>query len=409
MAGSGELERVLLVVADISGYTPFMLTHERSSRHGDIIVSDLLETLMAHIDVPLEISQVEGDALFLYAPMPVDAAVWARRRHRLLERIIDLITRFNQRVAEIGAYSVCKCPACAHSGDLKLKIVIHSGEALLTQVGRFPTLSGVDVITVHRMLKNSVTARQYVLMTEQAYRDLEPEEISVIKGMEHYDVGDVVTYLHVPETPQPAPLVGSFDEEGIAVRILRDEVKREYAEVALHPDAGFHFATGREAMRNVGYREDWIADLPNVAIESFAGMGCPFVAGPVGAGEYVVDVGSGSGVDSLIAARMAGPDGHVVGVDMTPAMLEKARSAAAVMAVGNLEFREGYAEALPVSDAWADVVISNGVANLSPAKDRVFGEMFRVLRPGGRLQIADIAVEREVPEAARGDIDLWAG
>ena len=146
-----------------------------------------------------------------------------------------------------------------------------------------------------------------------------------------------------------------------------------------------------------------------MAIESFAGTGNPFAMGELAAGERVVDVGAGGGIDSLIAARMVGPTGHVVGIDMTPAMLEKARAAAAESGIHNVEFREAYMEELPVPDGWADVVISNGVLNLTPDKQKAVGEMFRVLRSGGRLQIGDILVNREVPEGAKKKIDLWTG
>jgi len=142
-------------------------------------------------------------------------------------------------------------------------------------------------------------------------------------------------------------------------------------------------------------------------IASFAGTGNPFQMGMPREGEYVVDVGSGTGLDGQIAARAVGPAGHVVGVDMTEAMLEKARAGATAAGVDNLEFRQGYAESLPVSDGWADLVISNGSVNLSPDKSLVFAEMFRVLRPGGRIQIGDITVNRPVPEGAKRNIDLW--
>jgi ubiquinone/menaquinone biosynthesis C-methylase UbiE len=145
------------------------------------------------------------------------------------------------------------------------------------------------------------------------------------------------------------------------------------------------------------------------AIESFAGTGNPFAMGELAAGETVVDVGSGGGIDSLVAARMVGPTGKVIGIDMTTAMLEKARSATADSGIDNVEFREAYMEELPVPDAWADVVISNGVLNLTPDKQKALGEMFRVLRPGGRLQIADILVTRAVPDGAKRKIDLWTG
>ena len=190
---------------------------------------------------------------------------------------------------------------------------------------------------------------------------------------------------------------------------LRDAIKCEYKEVAEHPGKGFHFHTGRRLTNIVGYKDEWLTGVSELAIESFAGTGNPFAMGELAAGENVVDVGSGGGIDSLIAALMVGPAGRVVGIDMTPAMLEKARTAAAESGIDNVEFREAYMEELPVPDGWADVVISNGVLNLTPDKLKTLGEMFRVLRPGGRLQIADILVSREVPDGAKRKIDLWTG
>jgi SAM-dependent methyltransferase len=188
---------------------------------------------------------------------------------------------------------------------------------------------------------------------------------------------------------------------------LRQAIQAEYAEVAERPERGFHFHTGRKLASLVGYRDEWLERISEASIESFAGTGNPFSVGELHAGERVVDVGSGAGIDSLIAAKMVGFSGRVIGVDMTPAMLEKARAAA----VGrtNLEFRQGYGEALPVEDSWADVVISNGVLNLVPDKGAALQEMARVLKPGGRLQIGDILVQTAVPESAKRQIDLWTG
>ncbi|OGF16342.1 MAG: hypothetical protein A2W00_09155 [Candidatus Eisenbacteria bacterium RBG_16_71_46] len=190
---------------------------------------------------------------------------------------------------------------------------------------------------------------------------------------------------------------------------LRNAIKGEYKEVAEHPGKGFHFHTGRRLTKIVGYQDGWLKGVSELAIESFAGTGNPFAMGELAVGERVVDVGSGGGIDSLIAARMVAPTGEVVGIDMTPAMLEKARAAATASGIDNVEFREAYMEALPVPDGWADVVISNGVLNLTPDKQKVVGEMFRVLRSGGRLQIGDILVNREVPEGAKKQIGLWTG
>jgi arsenite methyltransferase len=190
---------------------------------------------------------------------------------------------------------------------------------------------------------------------------------------------------------------------------LRTAIQTEYAEVALHPRKGFHFHTGRPLARLLGYEEAWLMGIPDGAIESFAGTGNPFSLGELHPGDHVVDVGAGAGIDSLIAAKLVGPSGQIVGVDMTPEMLDKAQHNARAAGLVNVEFRAGYGEALPVPDAWADVVISNGVLNLMPDKSGGLREMARVLKPGGRLQIGDIIVQKAVPEDAKRDIDLWTG
>jgi 2-polyprenyl-3-methyl-5-hydroxy-6-metoxy-1,4-benzoquinol methylase len=318
---------------------------------------------------------------------------------------------FGERLAEIGAYSVCKCDACVEVGDLKLKIIVHSGEALLTHVGEYPTLSGVDVITLHRLAKNSVPEDQYVLMTEDAFNDLQlPAGAPVRESEESYDTGTFKTFAYLPEVHidmDEEAIRARFSDENAAVKILRDEIAREYAEVAKEPDRGFHFNTGRAALAMNEYKKEWLQGIPEESIASVSGMGNPFLMGLPRDGEYVVDIGSGAGVDSVIAARAVGHAGHVIGVDMTEEMLAKSHAARETLGLDQLEFRRGFMESLPVSDGWADLVISNGVVNLSPNKDRVFKEIFRVLRPGGRIQIADITVEKEIPEGAKRDIDLW--
>jgi SAM-dependent methyltransferase len=190
---------------------------------------------------------------------------------------------------------------------------------------------------------------------------------------------------------------------------LRAQVRGKYREVATDPGASFHFHTGRALARRLGYEAAVVDALPDRAVESFAGVANPFSLGRLARGEKVVDVGSGAGFDSFIAAGQVGPGGQVVGVDMTPEMLAKARQSAQALGLAQVEFREGLAEALPVEDGWADVVISNGVLNLCAGKRAVFAEIGRVLRPGGRLQFADIANGRPVPVAALRDIDLWTG
>lgn len=190
---------------------------------------------------------------------------------------------------------------------------------------------------------------------------------------------------------------------------LREQVRDKYSQVALAPAATYHFHTGRPLARRLGYEATAVEALPDHAVESFAGVGNPFALRPLLPGERVVDVGAGAGFDAFIAAAQVGTHGRVVGVDMTPEMLDKARATARLLGLAHVEFRAGLAEALPIPDQWTDVVVANGVINLCADKQAVFGEIRRVLKPGGWLQFADIANNRPIPEAALRDIDLWTG
>lgn len=202
------------------------------------------------------------------------------------------------------------------------------------------------------------------------------------------------------QTP-PLPLVD--------IDTLRTAIRKEYAAVADDPERGFHFHTGSRLAAILGYPEDWIAALPPSAVESMAGTGNPFALGEVRPGEHVVDCGSGAGTDSLIAARLVGRGGFVIGIDLTPEMLAKARHSAELAGLTNVEFREGLLEAMPVPTGWADVIISNGVLNLVPDKAAALAEMRRVLRPGGRLQLVDIVLSRPVAGVSKQDVSLWTG
>lgn len=190
---------------------------------------------------------------------------------------------------------------------------------------------------------------------------------------------------------------------------LREQVRDKYREVATDPHRAFHFHTGRPLASRLGYDEPVVEALPDRAVESFAGVGNPFSLRRLQAGERVVDVGSGAGFDSFIAASQVGSTGRVIGIDMTPEMLEKSRATASALGFAHVEFREGLAEQLPVEDGWADAVVSNGVINLCADKRAVFDDIRRVLKPGGWLQFADIANGRPVPPEALRDIDLWTG
>ena len=190
---------------------------------------------------------------------------------------------------------------------------------------------------------------------------------------------------------------------------LRREVQEKYREVAADPTADYHFHTGRAHALRMGYPQSPLDELPDEATDAFAGVGNPFYWGLPQPGERVVDLGSGAGMDSFIAALSVGQEGRVVGVDMTPEMIELARRLTRDLGLDSVEFREGLIESIPLESDWADVVISNGVINLCPDKLRVYKEIHRILKPGGRMTIADICVEKPVPESALKDIDLWTG
>lgn len=199
------------------------------------------------------------------------------------------------------------------------------------------------------------------------------------------------------------------EDLAVDVNTLREQVRDKYREVAVDPHRTFHFHTGRPLAARLGYEQAAVDALPDRAVESFAGVGNPFSLRRLQPAEQVVDVGSGAGFDSFIAAGQVGAGGRVIGVDMTPEMLQKSRDTADALGLAHVDFREGFAEQLPVDDGSADAVISNGVFNLCADKKAVFAEVYRALKPGGWLQFADIANGRPVPPEALRDIDLWTG
>jgi len=201
----------------------------------------------------------------------------------------------------------------------------------------------------------------------------------------------------------------SAPDAPVDVDVLRDEIRKTYADVSSGQEREFIFPTGRAWAQELGYPEPELSRVPDASVESFAGVANHWLLGAIEPGTVVLDLGCGAGTDLLIAAQMAGPAGRVVGIDMTASMLDRARASATQMGLGNVELHESLIEALPLEDASVDVVISNGVIDLVPDKDAVFDEIDRVLRPGGRLQLADVVIHNEVSEDARKRIDLWTG
>ena len=201
----------------------------------------------------------------------------------------------------------------------------------------------------------------------------------------------------------------SASEIPIDVDVLREEIRKTYTDVSTDQEQEFIFPTGRAWARQLGYPEPELSRVPDATVESFAGVANHWQLGRVEPGAVVLDLGCGAGTDLLIAAQMTGRHGRVIGVDMTPAMLDRARASAREMAVANVELYEALIEALPLADESVDVLISNGVMDLVPDKDAVLDEIDRVLRPGGRLQLADVVIHHEVSEDARARIDLWTG
>jgi SAM-dependent methyltransferase len=195
----------------------------------------------------------------------------------------------------------------------------------------------------------------------------------------------------------------------VDVDVLREEIRKTYTDVSSDQSQEFIFPTGRAWAEELGYPEPELARVPDATVESFAGVANHWRLGRIKPASVVLDLGCGAGTDLMIAAQMTGPRGRVVGVDMTPAMLEQARASAREMGFEHVELHESLIESLPLDTASVDVVISNGVIDLVPDKDAVFDEIDRVLRPGGRLQVADVVIHEEVSEDARKRIDLWTG
>jgi 2-polyprenyl-3-methyl-5-hydroxy-6-metoxy-1,4-benzoquinol methylase len=404
-----EREAVFFI-ADISGYTKFIFANEKEISHSQMVIREIITSLMDRVVVPLKLVSIVGDAIFLYVLKDDPEHPWDQVSKTLANDMAAFFQVFSHKLSELMIHKVCNCNACVNIEQLKLKVVAHSGTAAFYQLGEHQELTGLSLIVIHRLMKNSVQSPEYMLFTESAYQDLAPLDWEVEEGLEEYDdIGSIKTYVHYP--PEPEPFVLSPDAKPPAVFIdtLRSEVPREYCQVAQNPELGFYFHTGRRLAALLEYQDHWLEGLPEEAIESFAGTGNPFMLGDILPAERVVDAGCGAGLDCIIAAKMVGPGGEIIGIDMTQEMVDKAINNAKVTDVTNASFLQGLFGELPVKDGWADVVISNGAINLAPDKNEIFRDMNRVLKPGGRLQVADILVYKPIPDSAKRNIDLWTG
>ena len=197
-------QKVVLIVADISGYTRFMVSHKEALSHAQVVISELIKALIKQVEIPLEVSKLEGDAVFLYAVNGEGTATWDEVRRQVGAKLLGFFEVFADKVAELSGSNTCQCDACTHIDTLRLKLIVHSGQALFYTIGRFQELSGVDVILVHRLLKNSVESDQYILMTEAGYRDVAfPEQTEVAESQETYEnIGPVKTYLYFPPSDE---------------------------------------------------------------------------------------------------------------------------------------------------------------------------------------------------------------
>jgi class 3 adenylate cyclase len=214
-------ERVVLILADISGYTRFMLANQAALVHGQLIITKLLEAIIREVEIPLEVKEIEGDAVFLYAIEPKEKAAIEEMRSSISRKLVSFFEAFARAIVAGSEFALCRCPSCQNIDQLKLKIVVHSGEAVFHQVGRFSEVSGVDVILAHRLLKNSIKSHEYVLMTECAYREIRfPSSAEVIRGEEHYEgFGAIATYTYLTDgacAPKPAAVDALYEDRSRA-------------------------------------------------------------------------------------------------------------------------------------------------------------------------------------------------
>jgi hypothetical protein len=271
---------VVFFIADISGYTRFIVTNEKEMLHSQIIVRDLINSIIKEIKAPMQLIRLEGDAIFLYVDKGEPLIRWKLVRATLLDNLITFFRVFSNKISELTIHKICTCNACNNVDTLKLKIVAHSGTTIFYHINEILELSGTAPIIVHRLLKNSVQADEYVLMTEPALEDLQVSRDDVEPGSETYDdLGEIKTYIYYPSLAEPYIPDFSANYPQVFVDTLRSEVAKEYAIVADDPEHGFHFHTGRRLADMLEYKEDWLEGFPEHVIESFAGTGNVFNLG----------------------------------------------------------------------------------------------------------------------------------
>ena len=359
--------------------------------------------------------------IFLLQPLGADNQIWDAVGLGGIKRLVWYFSK-HWPTRAVGVWMTLGGMLLVFFGWMK----IHKASGLVTdgiyRYMRHPQYTGIFLIITGWMFRwlNPTILIMYPILLILYYRLARREEQQVLA-----EYG--AAYLkYKEETPMFVPIEifskrrkTNFRKEKpmsttqttskLSAEDLREEVRKEYADVAVDPHKGYHFHTGRAATDRLGYDPSIFADVPEENIASFAGTGNPFMLGPINPGEIVVDVGSGAGLDALIASTLVGPEGKVIGVDMTQEMLDRARTGADAMGAVHVEFREGIAENLPMLDKYADVVISNGVLNLTLDKVKTLSEWARVLKPGGRLYIGDILVAKSIPPEALDDISLWTG
>ena len=303
-----DVERqAVFCIADMSGYTKFIFSNEKEISHSQMVIRELITTLLEEVNLPFRLVRIEGDAIFLYAVKDDPERPWETASRDLVTNMIAFFTAFSNKISELILHKICSCTACINIEQLKLKVVVHSGLAAFYRVNEHQELTGTGPIVVHRLLKNSVEADEYILFTESAYNELVLPDGRVEGGREAFDdIGTIKTYVYYPPPPEPYIVPPDARMPSIFVETLRAEVAQEYAQVAQNPDLGFHFHIGRRLARLLEYPDEWLKDLPEEAIESFAGTGSPFNLGKLQPGSRVIDAACGAGLDCLIAAKMVG-------------------------------------------------------------------------------------------------------